>query len=143
MKDLSAYCLSDANLEVLLQADPDLFDGPVERSALAAFVGSPSNLIAVVERGGEVVAFASGHLQTHPDKPIPSLYVAEVSTLRGHRRQGNARRALEALFAAAKERGAEGAWIATTADNQAARALYDAMTGRVVTEDVILYDVPL
>ena len=143
MSDLNAHFLSDANLEVLLQADPDLFDGPVERSGLAAFVGSPSNLIAVVERGGEVLAFASGHLQIHPAKPIPSLYVAEVSTLTGHRRQGYARRALEALFAAAKERGAGGAWIATTADNHAARALYDAMTGHVVTEDMILYDVPL
>ena len=91
MNKLNAYCLSEVNLDVLLQTDPDLFDKPGVRSALVTFAGLPLNLIAVVERGGEVVAFASGHLKTHPDKPIPSLYVGEVSALTPHRQQAYAR----------------------------------------------------
>lgn len=117
--------LQPDDLDTLLSIRDGIFDNAVDPAQARAFLGSGLHHLFVAFDGGQAVAFASGVVLLHPDKP-PSLFVSEVGTHDDHRRRGHARAVLQALIDHARGLGCQGIWLGTEPDNTAARALYRA-----------------
>lgn len=128
--DVRLLALDD--LDLLLGVEPGLFDKDIDPVQARAFLENPQHAIAVALDDGAVVAFASGSILLHPDKP-PSMFVNEVGTRDSHLRRGCATAVSEALFAWARGQGCEGIWLATEPDNDAALGLYRRLGGEEMT----------
>jgi ribosomal protein S18 acetylase RimI-like enzyme len=89
--------------------------------------------------GGQVVGMASGVHYVHPDKPA-QMFINEVGVAPTHRRVGLARRLIEALLARARELQCIEAWVATDADNELARALYQSVGGKEQTPPCVIFE---
>ena len=113
---------------VLLAVEPGLFDHAVDPDQARVFLQSPLTEIALAFDGACAVAFASGTVLLHPDKP-PSMFVNEVGTRESHQRRGYGRAVLGALIGRARARGCQGVWLGTDPDNAAALALYRRLGG--------------
>jgi ribosomal protein S18 acetylase RimI-like enzyme len=138
MTDIITYHrLTEANADRLAAAD--VFDHPVDPAQLAAFVASPGQVLVFAQGAERVVGFASGTVLLHPDKP-PAFFVNEVDVVEEFRCRGIATALCEVLMKIARhELECEGIWLATEADNDAARALYSKLGGRQ-TEGIVVYD---
>ena len=79
--------LTSADLPVLEQVDPDVFDNPVRLDLAARYLNNPGNLLAVAIHDGTVVGMASAIAYVHPDKPL-ALFINEVGVSARWRRQG-------------------------------------------------------
>lgn len=119
--------LSSADAATLGAIAPDVFDAPIDRDRLAAYLATPEHLLVVALAGDVVVGQCAGVVHRHPDKPT-ELYVDEVGTASTHRRQGIARAMLAELFAWGRELGCTEAWLGTELDNDAANALYRGLS---------------
>ena len=115
---------------------PDVFDEPIDRHRLHAYLRTPSHLMLLAFEGDLVVGQCAGVIHRHPDKPA-ELYVDEVGTASTHRRQGIARAMLTELFAWGRELGCEEAWLGTEFDNVEANALYRGL--RPIEDDGIQF----
>ncbi len=82
---------------------------------------------------GLVVGQCAAVIHRHPDK-VTELYIDEVGTASGWRRQGIARRMLEEMIAWGRERGCGEGWVGTETDNEAALELYRRTEPRPQTE---------
>jgi ribosomal protein S18 acetylase RimI-like enzyme len=102
-----------------------VFDEPVERARLAAYLAETGHHMIVAISGGEVVGQVAAVVHRHPDKPT-ELYIDEVGVAPAFHRRGIARRMLEAMFAWGKEVGCEEAWVGTEPDNAPARGVYES-----------------
>lgn len=120
--------LGPEHTALLLAVEPGLFDHPVDPEEARAFLASPLNEIALAFDGAQAVAFASGTVLLHPDKP-PGLFVNEVGTRESHRRRGFGAAVLRALIARARARGCKGVWLGAEPDNAPALALYRRLGG--------------
>ncbi len=123
---------------VLDRVHPDAFDNPIDPALAWAFLQTGVNSLAVALRVGEVVGFASGTVLMHPDK-APQLFINEVSVAEPFRRRGVARRMVRRLIDAARDRGCDGFWLATEAENDPARGLYRCLGARE-TGGIVMYD---
>jgi ribosomal protein S18 acetylase RimI-like enzyme len=130
--------LGPADAALLVADAGQVFDNPVDPEAARRFLAMPGHLIVAALAGGGLVGFASGAVLLHPDKPA-ALSLNEVGVAEGFRRRGIARRLVAAILEAARREGCGAAWVATEADNAAARALYRSAAGRE-TEGVVVYD---
>jgi len=130
--------LDASRLHLLDAVGPDVFDDAIDPAQSAAFVADPSHLMVLAIAGDEVVGFASGVVNLHPDK-APVLFLSEIGTIEALRRKGIATRLARALTDEARAQGCKGVWLATDADNDAARGLYRAL-GATETQGVIVYD---
>lgn len=115
--------LGPGDESLLERIAPDVFDEPVVAERLKAYLRTPGHVMVVAIDGDTIVGQCAGVVHRHPDKPT-ELYVDEVGTASTHRRQGIARRMLQALFAWGRELGCDEAWLGTELDNGAANALY-------------------
>jgi aminoglycoside 6'-N-acetyltransferase I len=115
--------LSAADAALLSDVAPDVFDGPVDPTRLAGYLGTPGHLMIIALDGDLVVGQCAAVIHHHPDKPT-ELYVDEVGTASTHRRQGIARKLLSAMLEWGRELGCEEAWLGTELDNEEANALY-------------------
>ncbi len=120
--------LQVSDLELLLQVENGLFDNPIDPAQACAFLDSPLHHIALAFAEGQAVAFASGSVLLHPDKP-PSMFVNEVGTREGHRRKGYGAAVLHALIDHARAIGCKGIWLGTEPENAPALALYRSLGG--------------
>ena len=118
----------------------DVFDAPIDRKRLGAYLAEPGHhmLLAIVD--GEVVAQVAAVIHRHPDKPT-ELYIDEVGVTPALWRQGIARKMLDAMLALGKSLGCEEAWVGTESDNIAARGLYESHG--VTAEPFVMYVVKL
>ena len=135
---LSWHHLGPGDTSFLSRVRPGTFDNDIDAEAAAAFLADPGHEIVVAVEAGEVVGFASGTVLLHPDKP-PALFVNEVSVHPGLQRRGIASQLVTSLLAVARARGGRGMWLATEAENTAARALYRKL-GAAETGGIVVYN---
>ncbi len=117
------------DLDLLLKVEPGLFDRPVDADQSRAFLREPRHYLVAAVEGGRILAFASGTVLLHPDKP-PSLFVNEVGTREEHQRRGLATAVMRRLFDHARAQGCKGIWLGTEPGNLPARAFYRALGGQ-------------
>jgi ribosomal protein S18 acetylase RimI-like enzyme len=115
----------------------EVFDAPLDRKRLAAYLSAPGHFMLVALAGGEVVAQVAAVIHRHPDKPT-ELYIDEVGVTPAWRRRGIARRMLEEMFEIGRAEGCEEAWVGTEHDNHPARGLYVA-GGAITAEPFVMY----
>ncbi len=123
---------------LLCATPPGVFDHDVTPERARAFLADPANLLVVALERGVVCAMATGTVLTHPDKP-PQLFVNEVGVRADRQGRGLGRALMAAVLAEARGRGCAQVWVATDAENAAARALYRGAGGSE-TEGVVLYE---
>lgn len=116
----------------------EMFDHAVDPAQLAAFLADPAQELIFAVAEGVPVGFASGTVLLHPDKR-PAFLVNEVGVEPPWRRRGVATALCGALMARARARGCVGIWLATEAENAAARALYRKLGARE-TRGVVVCD---
>ena len=116
----------DAGL--LLAADPEVYDRPVDAARAAEFLADPRHHVAVSLVEGRVVGSATAVHYVHPDQ-APTLFIVEVAVAAPYQRAGLAKGMLDVLLGHARKLGCASAWVGTEADNEAARALYRAAGG--------------
>lgn len=115
--------LGPEDAHILDRVRPGTFDNDIDPARAWAFLATRVNELVVALDRGEVIGFASGTVIMHPDKPT-QFFVNEVSVHPDFRRQGIAMRLLTRISELAADRGCEEVWVATEADNTAARNLY-------------------
>jgi hypothetical protein len=76
---ITIHHLGPQDLERLCAVPEGLFDHPVDPGLAAAFLADPLHELVLAYEGELAVAFASGTVLLHPDKP-PSMFVNEVAT---------------------------------------------------------------
>ncbi|MGQ7845269.1 GNAT family N-acetyltransferase [Granulosicoccus sp. 3-233] len=133
---LSFHHLQPGNASLLKGAA--VFDNPVDRQQLAAFVADCGHRMVFATLGEEVVGMASGTVLLHPDKQ-PAFFINEVGVIDAMRGRGIGARLVQMLMQEARDSGCQGIWLATETDNLAARALYSKLDARL-TETVVVYD---
>jgi aminoglycoside 6'-N-acetyltransferase I len=129
MATVEIRALGPGDLDLLCAAEEGLFDDPVDPVQAAAFLADPLHHMVVALDRGRIVAFASGSVLLHPDKP-PAFFVNEVGTRESHLRRGLASAVTRRLFDLARDLGCHGGiWLATEDDNEAALGLYRKLEG--------------
>jgi ribosomal protein S18 acetylase RimI-like enzyme len=121
-----------AQIDLLLAVTPGLFDEDFRPDQSLAFLSDPSNILFLAHDGDLAVGMATATILRHPDKP-PALFVNELGIRDSHLRQGIATALLQAMLAAARERGCQGIWLGTEVDNVAALGLYRKLGGKEMT----------
>ena len=107
----------------------EVFDEPIRPDCVSAYVVEPGHLMILAVDAGLVVGQCAAVIHRHPDK-VTELYIDELGTAATHRRQGIARRMIDAMFEWGRELGCKESWLGTELDNVAANALYRAIDGR-------------
>lgn len=135
---ITLHLMGPDDLERLLAVEDGLFDNPIREDQAEAFLNDPAHFLVLAFAGKQAVGMASGQILLHLDKP-PAFFIAEVGTREEWRRQGIAKQMCARLMEAARAQGCEGIWLATEAENAAARALYRSLEARE-TADIVVYD---
>jgi len=112
-----------------------VFNDPLDPRLLEAYLRAPSNLLVVAREAGRVIGQAKAAIHLHPDKPA-DLYLDELVVAPTHQRRGIARCLLLEVERWARERGCADVWLATAADNHAARSLYGSFAD---AKECVLY----
>jgi ribosomal protein S18 acetylase RimI-like enzyme len=128
--------LAPCDAAILDRVATEVFDEPVDKTRLAAYLAEPGHFMFVAMAGDEVVGQCAAVIHRHPDKAT-ELYVDEVGVAPGFTRRGIARKMLDAMFALGKSLGCEEAWVGTEHHNNAARGLYESRGG--VGEPFVMY----
>ncbi len=127
---------------VLEHVADDVFDGPVQPALACEYLEDPRHHLIVALDDALVVGMVSGLHHIHPDKP-PQMFVMELGVAGPVRRQGIARRLMDALLAHARVLGCSEAWVGTEKDNSPARGLYASLANVETDEASVIYTVPL
>jgi ribosomal protein S18 acetylase RimI-like enzyme len=117
-----------------------VFDAPIDRKRLAAYLVGPGHHMIVALLEGEVVGQIAAVIYRHPDKPA-ELFIDEVGVAPARQRQGIARKMFDEMLALGKALGCEEAWVCTEPDNTAARGLYESHG--VAAEPFVMYSFKL
>jgi len=121
----SIHHITATNTALLDRVDREVFDHPIDRHFLAAYIADPHHALFVAVENGTVVAHIRGNVHLQPDR-APDLYIDNLGTALAHQRRGIAARLMDALIAWGKSQGCTYAWVATETDNDGARGFYAA-----------------
>jgi ribosomal protein S18 acetylase RimI-like enzyme len=105
-----------------------VFDEPIERPRLAAYLVEPRHHMVVALCQGQIVGQVAAVVHSHPARPS-ELYVDDAGVAFGFRRRGIARRLMDEILALGRSLGCREAWLGTEPDNQAALGLYEVSGG--------------
>jgi [ribosomal protein S18]-alanine N-acetyltransferase len=128
MPEVAVRLLGPGDFDLLVAADPDVFDHAVRRDLADAFLADPRHHIFGAIADCRLVGFASAVDYLHPDKPR-ELFIAELGVAARWHRRGIGARLLRAMLDHGRDLGCAVAWVATEFDNAPARALYRAAGG--------------
>jgi ribosomal protein S18 acetylase RimI-like enzyme len=135
--------LRPADVAVLDDVAPNVFDGPVRPDLAKEFLVDPRHHMAVATSdSGRVVGMASAVHYVHPDK-LPQLFINEVGVSPVFQDQGIGKQLVAALLARGKELGCTEAWVATEPDNLPAQALYTSSGGLRAPTPIVMFVFPL
>ena len=125
--DVEIHRVTLDSLALLERVSPECFDAPIVPRRAAACVASPDTilLVATVQRpeGSYVVGQLLGVLHRHPDKAT-ELYLDDLGVDPDFRRNGIARRLIDAAQALAAKEESEATWTLAEPDIPAALATY-------------------
>lgn len=123
--------------EEQVKAAEALFDDPVDVAATRRFLADEANVLLLAYVDGSPAGFVSGTVLSHPDKPVPELFLNELAVDEGYRGRGIGRALVSELWRVAQELGCRGMWVLTDDDNAAANRVYTAAGGTRAREDVM------
>ncbi|MDW6022070.1 GNAT family N-acetyltransferase [Mesorhizobium sp. BAC0120] len=140
MSEIEIKLLGPGDAALLHKVAEGVFDEPVDPARVAAYLAEPGHYMFVALHGGAVIGQTAAVVHRHPDKST-ELYVDEVGVAPPYRRQGIARKMLEAMFKHAKAIGCEEAWVGTERNNLPARGLYEQRraSGDCEAEPFVMY----
>jgi ribosomal protein S18 acetylase RimI-like enzyme len=118
--------LGPGDASILDRVAADVFDHPINKKRLAAYLREPNHLLFVAICDGEVIGQARGMIHLHPDMDN-ELYIDNLGVTLAFHRQGIGTRLVKELLKAGKEHGCVEAWVGTEQDNEAARKLYESL----------------
>jgi aminoglycoside 6'-N-acetyltransferase I len=124
---------------VLQHVAPDVFDDPINVRRAEEFLADPRHHLVVAVDDGLVVGFVSAVHYVHPDKPLPELWINEVSVSATHRDRGLGTRLLRSLLDVARVLGCAEAWVLTDRANTAAMRLYPAAGSTEPPSDHVMF----
>lgn len=104
-------------------SDSELSIKAFTEKSLEEFLASPDRFYLVAYVDGELAGAIHGYVMLHPTG-VKYLYIDEVDTFVGFRRQGVAKAMMEEAFKIGREEECDEAWLGTEHDNEAAKALY-------------------
>ncbi len=115
--------------------DPDRFFGPGEDAEqgyawfLGTQIGDPDAVVYVAERDGEVVGYVYGRIEPMSWMELrgPAGFLHDVVVVEHARRQGVARRLIEAAAAWLEDRGAPRVMLWTAEKNTGAKRLFEGL----------------
>jgi ribosomal protein S18 acetylase RimI-like enzyme len=119
-------------IELLSHVAPDVFDNPINSESARLFLFDQLHYIVVAQdmaKDGLIVGFVSASKQFHPDWAQPELFISEVGGP-PYQKRGIGKALMQMMLDKAKEMNCKCAWVATDADNIAARALYKSVGGK-------------
>jgi ribosomal protein S18 acetylase RimI-like enzyme len=128
--------LGPGDASVLDRVAADVFDEPINKKRLAAYLREPGHFLFVALVEELVIAQAAAVIHRHPDK-VTELYIDEIGVTPAFQNQGVATRLLDALFKLGREEGCEEAWVGTGHENAAANRLYEKRGAK--SEPFLLY----
>jgi ribosomal protein S18 acetylase RimI-like enzyme len=120
-----------------VKAAEALFDDPVDVAATRRFLADEANVLLLAYVDGSPAGFVSGTVLSHPDKPVPELFLNELAVDEAYRGRGIGRALVAELWRVAQELGCRGMWVLTDDDNAAANRVYTAAGGTRAREDVM------
>ncbi|MGE0878879.1 MAG: GNAT family N-acetyltransferase [Acidimicrobiia bacterium] len=118
--------ITAADVSVFDRIADGVFDEPIDPPRLARYLRESGHLMILAVDGDVVVGQCAAVVHRHPDK-VTELYVDELGTADGYRRQGIARALMNAMFEWGRELGCEEAWLGTETDNVEANGLYRSL----------------
>lgn len=128
--DYSVRLLTAADLPVLSNVAPGVFDDPINAVSTKAFLEDANHFLVVAMdegQGGLVIGFASATRLLHPDKEGFELFINEVGVAPDYQRKGVASAVMKTLFAEAKKKGCVLGWLAVDENNEKALSFYKAI----------------
>jgi aminoglycoside 6'-N-acetyltransferase I len=131
--------LSTSDLLLLLNAEEDVFDNPVNENLATEFLADPRHHIVAAMDEDVMIGFASAVHYILPDKPR-ELWINEVGVAPSHQNQGVGKAIMQEMLRLGRELGCKTAWVLTERDNEPANGLYKSVGGKVDTGDTILYE---
>ena len=130
--------LALTDIAALERIAPQVFDHPIHPRWAAEFLADPRHHLVVAIEGDLIVGMVSAVHYVHPDK-APELWINEIGVTPTHKRQGIARRMLQALLTHGRTLGCKTAWLLTEPDNAAARSLYMASGGAETPQIMVAF----
>jgi ribosomal protein S18 acetylase RimI-like enzyme len=134
--------LGPADAALLKDADPEVFDHPVNERWSTALLNDPHHHLAVALVGGRVVGSATAVRHLHPDRP-PQLFILELAVSHPHRQRGIAKAMLQALLGHGRRLGCAQARVSAEQANLAARALYASAGGKLQSDSLVEFSFDL
>ena len=119
--------LNLAAINLLSHVAPDVVDNPINPESARFFL---SDLLHYI------VGFVSASKQFHPDWAQPELFISEVGVAPPYQKRGIGKILMQMMLDKAKEMNCKCAWVATDADNVAARALYKSVGGKLPEDQI-------
>lgn len=119
--------LGSQDVRVLTNVAAGVFDDAIDPVRAEEFLADPRHHVVVAVEEFLVVGFVSAVHYVHPDKPLPELWINEVSVAETHRRRGVAKRLLNSMLEVGRAAGCVEAWVLTDPENTAGRRLYSAL----------------
>ncbi len=120
---LSIHRITAANMGLLANIAPDVFDHEIQPGLLAAYVSDRRHALFVAMENGVVVSHIRGNVHLQPDR-APDLYIDNLGTDPAHQRRGIASKLVRTLLDWGKAQGCNHAWVATEIANDGARGFY-------------------
>lgn len=114
-----------------------LFDSPPLPEATERFLADDRHHLLIAYLDGSPAGMVTGVETTHPDKGT-EMFLYELAVDEAFRRRGVGSALTSALADLARARGCYGMWVATDADNTAARATYQRAGGSTEDGQVVL-----
>lgn len=131
------HIVGPADAHLLENIAEDVFDEQVTPDLLADYLAEPNHVLCVAVLEGVVIGQARAIIHKHPDN-TPELYIDNVGVCPRFQRNGIGLDMVTELFAIGRARHCTDVWVATEADNAAARAFYKSFD--LTMEPMVMFD---
>ena len=133
---IEIFRVGPGNADRLSDLAEDVFDDDIDPALRAAYLAEPGHILLVALHDGRIVGQVQAVIHRHIDQG-PELYVDNLGVTPELRRQGIARRLMDAVYEIGREQGCVETWVGTETDNVEARGLYASYGSEA--EAIVMY----